>query len=89
MDDASTEEAKLRNEESRVEGGSGTATSNGGGKWAHRHFKWAPRFTAVMESVKKAGPGYDGWAVMEGETSVTPLRANFENAGGFEGELKL
>jgi tubulin--tyrosine ligase len=43
----------------------------------------------VQESVKKAGPGYDGWAVMEGETSVTSLRANFENAGGFEGELKL
>jgi tubulin--tyrosine ligase len=54
-----------------------------------RHFKWAPRFADVMESSKKAGPGYDGWAVMEGETSVTSLRANFEQPGGFEGELKL
>jgi tubulin--tyrosine ligase len=89
VDDASTEEAKLRKEESRVEGGSESGTATPNGKWAHRHFKWAPRFTDVMESVKKAGPGYDGWAVMEGETSVTSLRANFENAGGFEGELKL
>lgn len=88
MDDASTEEAKLRKQEGRVEGGSGSETPNGG-KWAHRHFKWAPRFMDVHESVKKAGPGYDGWAVLEGETSVTSLRANFEHAGGFEGELKL
>ena len=58
-------------------------------KWANRHFKWAPRFTDVMESSRKAGPGWDGWTVMEGETSVTSLRANFESAGGFEGELKL
>jgi tubulin--tyrosine ligase len=86
VDDAATEEAKLRKQE--VEQGSGTATTNGG-KWEHRHFKWAPQFAQVMETVKKAGPGYDGWAVMEGETSVTAIRANFEAAGGFEGELKL
>lgn len=86
MDDASTEEARLRKQEGGQ--GSGIATPNGG-KWEHRHFKWAPRFADVMESSKKAGPGYDGWAVMEGETSVTPLRANFEQPGGFEGEMKL
>lgn len=86
VDDAATEEARLRKQE--VEQGSGAATPNGG-KWEHRHFKWDPSFAQVMESVKKAGPGYDGWAVMQGETSVTSLRANFESGGGFEGELKL
>lgn len=88
VDDAATEEARLRRQEGRVEGGNGTDTPNDS-KWEHRHFKWAPRFTDVHESVKKAGPGYDGWAVMEGETSVTALVANFEQFGGFEGELKL
>lgn len=34
----------------------------------HKHFKWAPRFTDVYESVEKAGPGNDGWAVKEGFT---------------------
>lgn len=86
VDDAATEEAKLRKQEG--EKGSASASASGG-KWADRHFKWAPRFTDVMESSRKAGPGWDGWTVMEGETSVTSLRANFESAGGFEGELKL
>lgn len=89
VDDASTEEAKLRKQEGSAEAGSGEATPSGS-KWETRHFKWAPRFTEVHEAVKKAGPGYDGWAVMEGETSVTALRANFEHADdGFRGELKL
>lgn len=43
----------------------------------HRHFKWAPRFTDVFKSVENAGPGSDGWVVRGGETSVTPLKANF------------
>ncbi len=53
-------------------------------RFAHRHFKWAPRFSDVYESVVKAGPGTliaetllkiliyilgnDGWAVKEGYT---------------------
>lgn len=88
VDDAATEEAKLRRQESNVEGGSGAETPSDG-KWQHRHFKWAPRFTDVHEAVKKAGPGYDGWVVNEGETSVTALVANFVHADGYEGELKL
>ena len=43
----------------------------------------------MYESVQKAGPGSDGWAVKEGQTSVTALRANFMHADGPEGELKL
>ncbi|KAI0594147.1 hypothetical protein F4775DRAFT_606752 [Biscogniauxia sp. FL1348] len=43
----------------------------------HRHFKWAPRFADVYKSVEDAAPGNDGWAVKEGFTSVTPMKANF------------
>ncbi|RFU35335.1 hypothetical protein B7463_g968, partial [Scytalidium lignicola] len=56
----------------------------------HKHFKWAPRFTDVYRSVDNAPPGNDGWAVKEGYTSVTPLKANFMHAAAAtEGELKL
>jgi tubulin---tyrosine ligase len=34
----------------------------------HKHFKWAPRFTDVYQSVEEAAPGNDGWAVKEGHT---------------------
>ncbi|SMR47663.1 unnamed protein product [Zymoseptoria tritici ST99CH_3D1] len=90
VDDAASEEAALRKKESAAGGGaddSGAATP--ANKWAHRHFKWAPRFTDVYNSVEKNGPGTDGWAVKEGETSITALMANFMHAEGFEGEVKL
>lgn len=32
----------------------------------HKHFKWAPKFTDVYDSVKRSAPGNDGWAVQEG-----------------------
>lgn len=35
-------------------------------KRKQKKFKWAPNFTDVHESVRKAGPGNDGWAVKEG-----------------------
>nr|POF18657.1 putative tubulin--tyrosine ligase pby1 [Quercus suber] len=47
------------------------------------------RFTDVYEGVLAAGPGSDGWAVKEGETSVTAIRANFAHIDGYDGELKL
>ncbi|CCC09821.1 hypothetical protein SMACR_03377 [Sordaria macrospora] len=50
-----------------------------GGLHTHKHFKWSPRFTDVYKSVEEAAPGNDGWAVKEGHTSVTPLKANFWN----------
>ncbi|KAJ4381941.1 hypothetical protein N0V85_008641, partial [Neurospora sp. IMI 360204] len=50
-----------------------------GGLHTHKHFKWSPRFTDVYKSVEEAPPGNDGWAVKEGHTSVTPLKANFWN----------
>ncbi|KAI0459110.1 survival protein sure-like phosphatase/nucleotidase [Xylaria acuta] len=46
----------------------------------HRHFKWKPRFEDVYRSVEEAPPGNDGWAVNEGHTSVTPMKANFWQA---------
>jgi hypothetical protein len=91
VDDPASEETRLRTQESR--GGAQEAESGGSGapanKWAKRHFKWAPRFTDVYESVEKNGPGSDGWAVKEGQTSITALKANFMHAEGFEGEVKL
>lgn len=91
VDDPSSEEARLRRQESRGGGGSDDAsgTSTPANKWAHRHFKWAPRFTDVYDSVLKNGPGSDGWSVKEGETSITALKANFMHAENFEGEVKL
>ncbi|KAI1758184.1 survival protein sure-like phosphatase/nucleotidase [Xylaria castorea] len=57
----------------------------------HRHFKWKPRFQDVYRSVEEAPPGNDGWAVNEGHTSVTPMKANFwQAASHLHGkELKL
>ncbi|OAL44541.1 sure-like protein [Pyrenochaeta sp. DS3sAY3a] len=58
-------------------------------RYTHKHFKWAPLFKDVYESVEKSEPGNDGWAVAQGFTSVTPLRANFMHVNGFKGEIKL
>ncbi|KAI1777311.1 sure-like protein [Hypoxylon cercidicola] len=60
-------------------------------RYPHRHFKWAPKFTDVHRSVEESPPGNDGWAVKEGFTSVTPMKANFWNAATHlhGGELKL
>ncbi|KAI0537383.1 survival protein sure-like phosphatase/nucleotidase [Xylaria digitata] len=59
----------------------------------HRHFKWKPRFEDVYRSVEEAPPGNDGWAVKEGHTSVTPMKANFWQAAshlhGKELNLKM
>jgi tubulin--tyrosine ligase len=45
----------------------------------------------VYESVEQSEPGNDGWAVAQGYTSVTPLRANFMHvtADKFKGEITL
>ncbi|KAI0139079.1 sure-like protein [Hypoxylon sp. NC0597] len=83
------EEAKASNNlESKTNGDTGDA---GQMRYPHRHFKWAPRFTDVYKSVEESPPGNDGWAVKEGYTSVTPLKANFwHGASHLHGEeLKL
>ncbi|KAH9866293.1 hypothetical protein J1614_008859 [Plenodomus biglobosus] len=58
-------------------------------RYTHKSFKWAPLFKDVYDSVEASEPGNDGWAVAQGYTSVTPLRANFMHVGGFEGEICL
>ncbi|KAL2144861.1 hypothetical protein VTI28DRAFT_8421 [Corynascus sepedonium] len=76
------DEERIREEEGQVEEDEG----GDGGKSAaaachtHKHFKWSPRFADVYKSVDEAPPGNDGWAVKEGHTSVTPLKANFFQA---------
>ncbi|KAF2251212.1 sure-like protein [Trematosphaeria pertusa] len=100
-DTASDIEAQIRRAEEKLgrkellgkDGGteSGRETPSGQGhiRYTHKHFKWAPRFKDVYESVEQSEPGNDGWAVAQGYTSVTPLRANFMHVNGFEGEIKL
>ncbi|KAI1387772.1 sure-like protein [Hypoxylon trugodes] len=58
----------------------GDAADAGQTRYPHRHFKWAPKFTDVYKSVEDSPPGNDGWAVKEGFSSVTPMKANFYNA---------
>ena len=90
VDGPEAEEAKIRQRESEInDADQSTAVNAGSSRWKQRHFKWAPRFTDVYESVEKAGPGSDGWTVKQGEISVTALRANFMHVEGMEGEVKL
>lgn len=74
---------------SGTDSGRDTPTSQPHSRYTHKHFKWAPIFKDVYESVEQSEPGNDGWAVAQGYTSVTPLRANFMHVNGFEGEIKL
>ena len=85
-DGVGVEEARVRGD-AAVDGVEASTSTSSASR--QRHFKWAPRFTDVYESVEKAGPGSDGWAVQRGETSVTALRANFMHVEGLEGEVKL
>jgi tubulin--tyrosine ligase len=91
VEDADAEETKLRKQESK--GGEnpsqGQTDTQEDSKWEPRHYKWAPKFKDVYESVERAGPGNDGWAVQQGQTSVTALKANFSHVPGYKGEIKL
>ncbi|PGH30599.1 5'/3'-nucleotidase SurE [[Emmonsia] crescens] len=67
--------------------GTGTGTTTLG--YRHMQFKWAPKFSDVYKSVELSPPGNDGWAVKEGITSVTRLKANFMHSPGPPGEIQL
>ncbi|KAF4124367.1 Tubulin-tyrosine ligase family [Geosmithia morbida] len=58
-------------------GGKENGTSKLATNHKHKHFKWAPSFEDVYQSVEESGPGNDGWVVRQGQTSVTPMKANF------------
>jgi tubulin--tyrosine ligase len=45
-------------------------------KKAHVHFKFAPKFTDVFNSVAESPPGNDGWAVINGYTRYWPCEVN-------------
>ncbi|PHH74993.1 hypothetical protein CDD80_2716 [Ophiocordyceps camponoti-rufipedis] len=59
-----------------------TAAGHSSGCHSHKHFKWAPRLADVYKSVAESGPGNDGRTVKEGNTSITPLKANFAQGQG-------
>ncbi|KAI1654804.1 sure-like protein [Daldinia decipiens] len=95
--DEEEEEERIREgEEAGASGGVDPKTNSEGDetgqtRYKHRHFKWAPKFADVYKSVEESPPGNDGWAVKEGFTSVTPMKANFyHTATHLHGEeLKL
>ncbi|KAH7275829.1 survival protein sure-like phosphatase/nucleotidase [Fusarium solani] len=72
--DENEEEERIREGIEGEVDDAGSSTRKG---HVHKHFKWAPRFTDVYKSVEESKPGNDGWAVKEGLTSVTALKANF------------
>ncbi|KAL1989411.1 hypothetical protein VTN96DRAFT_173 [Rasamsonia emersonii] len=92
-EDPALQEKKLRQhgegELGAVNGSSEKETPKRKPRLQHKHFKWAPKFNDVYRSVEESAPGNDGWAVKEGMTSVTPLKANFMHAPGIQGEIKL
>ncbi|EXJ57598.1 hypothetical protein A1O7_07946 [Cladophialophora yegresii CBS 114405] len=78
------------NEEERIIRETGAVNGNGAKvtRRAHRKFKWSPNFTGVRKSVLDAGKG-DGWEVLQGNVTVTPLVANFWHLPHYTGEIKL
>jgi tubulin---tyrosine ligase len=58
------------------------------GRRNHSTYKWAPKFADVKKAVEESGTG-DGWEVLQGHVSVTPLRANFWHLPQYKGEIKL
>ncbi|KAI1826742.1 sure-like protein [Xylaria intraflava] len=83
--DEDEEEERIRGGENSadyqaVDGTKTTDTEEENKGLIHRHFRWKPRFEDVYRSVEEAPPGNDGWAVKEGHTSVTPMKANFWQA---------
>ncbi|KAI9675813.1 MAG: hypothetical protein M1829_003238 [Trizodia sp. TS-e1964] len=88
--DAADEMERAEQAEMEIrEGEGGAGEGLPAARHRHTHFKFTPRFSDVRESVEKSEPGNDGWAVTEGHTSITPLKANFMHATGFSGELRL
>ncbi|KAG6009984.1 hypothetical protein E4U54_008441 [Claviceps lovelessii] len=83
-------------EEERIRAGEVTgdgAKAEGSHGGTHKHFKWAPRMADVYQSVDLSGPGMDGRIVRDGNTCITPLKANFAvshaDRAGTEFELPI
>ncbi|KAH8196485.1 hypothetical protein TruAng_009349 [Truncatella angustata] len=80
--DEEEEEERIRESEGRDEKEKTKVAENEDSSYPHRHFKWAPQkmIADVNQSIIDAKPGNDGWAVMQGYTSITPMKANFWHA---------
>ncbi|KAK4936485.1 putative tubulin--tyrosine ligase pby1 [Elasticomyces elasticus] len=81
--DPNVEEQNIR-ERGEGEGNAKTTVT----RTIHRRFKWSPNFADVRKSVSDAGRG-DGWEVLQGNITVTPLVANFWHLPHYTGEIKL
>lgn len=44
----------------------------------HKHFKWAPKFSDVFESVEESEPGNDGWAIEQRYTRYGKQASDFD-----------
>jgi len=82
-DDPNTEEQVIREGGEANEGAGGEVS-----RQTHRKFKWSPNFAGVRQSVLNAQKG-DGWEVLQGNVTVTPLIANFAHLPHYTGEIKL
>ena len=64
--DAESHEQEIRQIGEAVNGDSKVQ----GTRHEHRHFKWAPKFGDIQESIEAAPPGNDGWAIAQGFTRL-------------------
>ncbi|KAG5951444.1 hypothetical protein E4U57_006914 [Claviceps arundinis] len=69
--------ADVDEEEERIRAGEAGNTAEPSKDGRHKLFKWAPRMVDVYESVELSGPEMDGRIVRDGNTCITPLKANF------------
>lgn len=79
-----TEELKIRDGKSSAGSANGETTTHR----EHVTFQWAPNFADVRDASMNAGKG-DGWHVLQGHVTVTPIRANFWHLPHYAGEIKL
>ncbi|KAJ9371602.1 hypothetical protein DTO282E5_3784 [Paecilomyces variotii] len=72
-----------------LNGVNGVHKTNGVSRVKERHFQWSAELSDIVRSLKESPEGTDAHTVLNGYTSVTPLRANFFHPPGFSGELHL
>lgn len=57
----------VREKEIRESGGGARSNEKPAGN-KHRHFKWAPKFRDIQQSIDASPAGNDGWAIAQGYT---------------------
>lgn len=73
--DEEEEEERIRESEGRDNDTPKDDDGDEDRSYPHRHYKWAPQkmIADVNQSIHDAGPGSDGWAVMQGQTRYVKL----------------